>query len=129
MKKTRYTLSLALIAMLLMVGIGCANNPKPQTLPTGATSAADANSYRVLNDAHAFLQSIRDSVTSGKLTLSATQKQAFNDLVLSSNAADALWQTCHAGGCSAAQQQQLTDSTNKLNANLATAQSQIVVKP
>jgi predicted small lipoprotein YifL len=117
-----------LVATLLAVTlIGCATQKQPTTLPAGAMSAADASSYRVLNDAHAFLRSIRDSVSAGKLTLTATQKTAFNNLVASSNAADALWTTCHNGGCTAAQQQQLTTQTNNLNATLATVQSQIVV--
>jgi len=121
--------TLILACLLLTLAVGCANNPKPTTLPTGATSVADATTYRVLNDAHAFLQSIRDSVAAGKLTLTATQKTAFNSLVAASNSADALWETCHAGGCTTAQQQQLTTQTNQLNASLATAQQQIVVAP
>jgi len=129
MTKTRNKLTLALIAMLLMVVIGCSNNPKPQTLPTGATSAPDAKSYRVLADAQAFLGSISTSVQSGKLTLTATQKQSFNDITVAYNAAEALWQTCHAGGCTAAQQTQLGTQANQLNAQLAAAQKVIVVTP
>lgn len=123
--KKALTLTLAL-AMCLTV-VACANQKPATTLPAGAISQADAQSYRVLNDAHAFLQSIRDSVAAGKLTLTPAQKTAFNSLIASSNAADALWTTCHNGGCTADQQTQLTQQTNQLNANMATAQSQIVV--
>lgn len=125
MTKTRYKLTLALIAMLLMVSIGCSNNPKPTTLPAGATSAADATSYRVLADAQAFLNSIQDSVKQGKLTLSPAQKTAYNDVTVSYNAAEATWQLCHAGGCSSQQQQNLADQTNQLNVKLTTAQKAI----
>lgn len=120
LKLTGVVLALALMA-------GCSGNPKPQTLPTGATSAADASTYRVLNDAHAFLQSIRDSVAAGKLTLTATEKTTFNSLITASNAADQLWTTCHNGGCTAQQQTQLSTNVNQLNAQLSAAQSQIVL--
>ena len=123
--KLKVQVTCILLALSLLAG--CSHNPAPQTLPTGATSPADASTYRVLNDAHAFLQSIRDSVAAGKLTLTASQKTAFNALIAASNSADALWTTCHNGGCTPAQQQQLTSQTNQLNASLAAAQQQIVV--
>jgi outer membrane murein-binding lipoprotein Lpp len=116
---------LLIVALLLPLMVGCANNPKPQTLPTGANSVADAQTYRVLSDAQAFLNSIRTSVTAGTISLTATQKTAFNDVATSYNAAEALWQTCHAGGCSAQQQTQLTTQVNTLNAQLTTAQKAI----
>lgn len=122
----RLNLSIAVLAVLLAAG--CARNTNAP-LPAGATSPSDASSYRVLNDAHAFLQSIRDSVAAGKLTLTAAQKAIFNDLVTASNAADATWELCHAGGCTTQQQTQLATQTNDLNGKLATAQSQIVTAP
>lgn len=118
-----------LICLLLAAGlVGCAaksaTNPP---LPVGAINQTDATSYRVLNDAHAFLQSIGDSVRAGKLTLNATQKSAYNVLVASSNAADAAWQQYHSGASTDAAA--LTAKVNQLNSDMANAKSLITVNP
>ena len=90
-----------------------------------AVKSSNPTTYRVLNDAHAFLQSIRDSATAGNLTLTPTQKTTFNALVVSSNAADATWKAYHSGQSTDAAA--LAAQVNKLNADLSAAQAQIVL--
>ena len=126
--KLKYQKFLVLVLLALLL-VGCAAKSSTTTpLPTGAINQTDATTYRVLNDAHAFLQSIRDSVTAGNLTLTATQKKTFNDLAISSNAADATWKAYHSGQSTDAAT--LAAQVNKLNADLSAAQAQIVpVKP
>lgn len=121
MKKLLTLFALAVLA----VTVGCAGQ-KPLTakLPVGAINSTDAATYRVLNDAHAFLQSVHDSVASGAMALTATQKMIFNSLVASSNAADALWQQYHVGLTT--DPTQLNAAAAKLQSDLNAAQGQIV---
>lgn len=125
-------LAIALMAMSLFLTVACAKKPAtpPPAPPTGCLMLAngtcdpvDVTTYRVINDAHAFLKSIHDSVTAGSLTLTASQKKIFNDLVKASNTADALWKLYHAGNSFLLPQ--LTSATNALNAALGTATAQI----
>jgi len=92
-------------------------------LATNARDAADANSFRVIADSWAFLVSIQNSVTTGKLTLSATQKAAFNDTVAAYNTAYALGLAYHSGASSNATD--LNNATNTLVAKLANAKTVI----
>ena len=125
MMSKRYPFALSvLLALTLLVGCA-AKSTTPTPLPTGAINQTDASTYRVLNDAHAFLQSIRDSVTAGNLTLTAAQKATFNALVVSSNAADATWKAYHSGQSTDATK--LAAQVNKLNADMSAAQSQIII--
>ena len=117
----------SVVILALALCTGCAHKVNP--LPQGAISQNDASSFRVLADAHAFLQSIRDSVTAGKLTLTPNQKAAFNDVVASYNAAEATWQLCHTGACTAQQQNNLNTQVGQLNNKLVSAQSVITVTP
>ena len=114
-------------ALFLGLGLesGCAKKTN-QPLPTGAINQTDAATYRVLADAHAFLQSIGDSVRAGKLTLNAQQKVLYNNLVASSNAADATWKAYHSGQSTDAAT--LTKQVNQLNSDLTAAQAAIGVK-
>lgn len=124
-------IAIALVMIALAIGVGgwscAANKPVTAQLPAGAINQTDAQSYRVLNDVHAFLQSVRDSVAAGKLTLNESQKALFNHLAASSNAADVVWQAYHSGASNDAAG--LAATTNKLNAELAAAQQQIVLAP
>ena len=113
----------SVVILALALFAGCTH--KSQPLPAGATSVPDATSYRVLADAQAFLNSVRQSVTDGKLKLSQSQHDAFNDLTAAYNIAEAEWQTCHAGACSTEAQTKLATDVNTLNTKLASAQTQI----
>ena len=117
-------LSFTLLAVLCIALVGCANQTKPTTLPTGAIDQTDATVYRVLTDAQAFLTDIRAGSTSGKLVLSPAQKTTFNALVTSYDATESLWQAYHAKASTDAAG--LTASANTLNANLTSAQSTIL---
>lgn len=126
--KKRATL-LIIVALLF---VGCAvktstttNVPPAPTLPTGARDSADANAFRVIADAYAFISSVRNSVTAGSLSLTATQKTVFNDVVLAYNTAYALGQAYHAGASS--DSAGLAAATNSLSTKLTTASTQIVV--
>lgn len=110
---------------------GCANHQmatvpptSPPTLPTNARDAADANAFRVIADAYAFLSSVNTSVTSGHLTLTATQKTLFNDTIASYNAAYAIGLAYHNGSSS---QTTLTAATTSLQTKLQQASAQIAV--
>ena len=121
-------LKAVIISCILAISlVGCATKTSTTPLPTGAINQSDATTYRVLADAHAFLLSIKNSVAAGTLILSVSQKKLFNDLIISSNTADALWQQYHAG--QVAVLPQLTTATNNLNLALGNAQAQILVTP
>lgn len=103
----------ALLAWVTLLALmACTANPKPVTspLPTGARDTADANAFRIIADAHAFLQSIENSVNAKTLTLNAAQKQAFNDTVIAYNSAYAAGMLYHNG-----------TNTNPTDLNNATA--------
>ena len=124
MKQTRYTLSLALIAMLLVVGIGCAKksntNPPSQALPTNAINQVDADMNSTLQPIHAFVASIVAQNNAGTLTLTVSQKAQLNTLVNAVNLADSTYQTWHAAGAPASGQAQVqTAITNAQTAQTA----------
>lgn len=121
MRKFKITAAAFVLSLTL---IGCAKNTTAP-LPTGATNTTDAATFRILSDAHAFLKSIGDSVRAGNLTLNQSEKDAYNKLVASSNAADQLWQQYHAGNSSLAAP--LTAATNQLQSDLSSAKSVIGV--
>lgn len=124
-------ISVVLLALLLFAG--CAKAPPTNVPPvpgckllsSGACDPTDVQTYRVLRDVNVFLKDIRDGVASGKLTLNPTQKITFNTLAATSNALDVQWTAYHSGKSSDAVG--LAAATNKLNSDLAAAQSQIVV--
>ena len=120
-----------LLAVLLDLGLvaGCASNPKAVTtpLPTNARDSADANAFRVIADAHAFLQSVENSVTAGKLSMTPAQKTLFNDTVAAYNTAYAVGIAYHNGTNTNATT--LNAATATLQTQLQAASSQITVTP
>jgi hypothetical protein len=88
--------ALATCLALLFIA-GCAKQVTAP-LPAGALNTFDADSYRVLSDAHAAIQSIRDDAAAGKITLNAGQKVVVNHVIADDNTADHLYQAYHANG-------------------------------
>ncbi len=64
-------------------------------LPSGAIDEFDAMSYRELVTAQAFLNSLRMSMTEGRVTLDPDQKATFNQALNEFNAAQDLWKKYH----------------------------------
>ena len=119
---------LPVIALMLLLGCVHNSTSKPVTpnLPTNARDTADANAFRVIADAWAFLSSVNTSVTSGKLTLTPQQKTLYNDTVAAYNTAYAIGLAYHNGSGS---QANLTTATSALQTKLTAASSQITVTP
>ena len=114
----RRKISLATVLALVVIMAACAaKNKVPAPLPVGAINSFDANCYRVLADAQAALQSIRDDSTAGKITMNPTQKSIFNQLTFDYNTANHLWQAYHSTG---------TGNTAPLQAAITKLQSDIL---
>jgi hypothetical protein len=94
------------------------------TLPTNSIDSVDANSFRVIADAYAFLQPIQQAVKAGTMTLSAGQKAALNDVITAYNTAYTLGIAYHSKVLTDATV--LTAATNALSLKLTTASTQIV---
>ena len=86
-------LKLASVVLAVLVLVACPNNPKPQTLPTGALNQFDATSYTSLMGAQAVLNSVKADVNK----LPPEAKPALNKAIASYNVAEAAWQAYHAG--------------------------------
>lgn len=91
----------AILALALCGATGCrtvtAGTPSAPTL----TFAQGTNAS--LQAAHRFAMDISQSVASGKLVLSATEKQAFNTFAASLNATDAVFIAFESGSATQAQ--------------------------
>jgi hypothetical protein len=83
--------------LALMFLAGC-QHKAAAALPPGALNTFDADSYRVLSDAHAAIQSIRDDAAAGKLTLNDGQKTLIDKVITDNNTADHLYKAYHASG-------------------------------
>ena len=90
MTKAMFYLVTPWIALLL---VACSVNPKTSTLPPGALSQVDAQSYEALMGAQAVLNSIKADADK----LPPTAKPSLNKAILSYDAAEAAWQAFHAG--------------------------------
>lgn len=92
------TMWLALIFICVALLITGCQVKANTTLPPGALNTFDADSYRVLSDAHAVVQSIHDDAAAGKVTLTEGQKALVNHVISDDNTADHLYQAYHASG-------------------------------
>jgi hypothetical protein len=86
---------LCAVVLLFFVG-GCLHQAVTAKLPPGALNTFDADSYRVLSDAHAVVQSVRDDAAAGKVTLNDGQKTLINHVIADDNTADHLYKAYHA---------------------------------
>ena len=85
-----FTLSLSMLA-------GCATaTAPPQPLAPGYSSTADQTMGEILAGAHACYQSIQQESANGQMTLSATEKQAFNVFGTTLNGAQSVYLAYHA---------------------------------
>src|ERR1017187_2379115 len=85
-----FTLSLSMLA-------GCATaTAPPQPLAPGYSSTADQTMGEILAGAHAFYQSIQQESANGQMTLSATEKAAFNVFGTTLNGAQSVYLAYHA---------------------------------
>ncbi|HMF74288.1 MAG TPA: hypothetical protein VK604_01370 [Bryobacteraceae bacterium] len=89
------TWALLCAVTLLFLGAGCQVKATAK-LPPGALNTFDADSYRVLSDAHAVVQSIHDDAAAGKVTLNDGQTALINHVIADDNTADHLYQAYHA---------------------------------
>ncbi len=99
----RFTI-LCLLSAFLLTG-GCKQTGvAPPTAP-GYANQADQQMGSILAGARAFYMSIQQQSAAGTMTLSATEKQAFNAFGLSLNAADTVYLAYHNGQATQAQAQ------------------------
>ena len=87
-----FTLSLS---MLLPLGCATATSPTPPLAP-GYQTQADQTMGEILAGAHAFYQSIQQESANGQMTLSPTEKQAFNVFGTTLNGAQSVYLAYHA---------------------------------
>src|ERR1017187_2322741 len=87
-----FTLSLS---MLLPLGCATATSPTPPLAP-GYQTQADQTMGEILAGAHAFYQSIQQESANGQMTLSATEKAAFNVFGTTLNGAQSVYLAYHA---------------------------------
>src|ERR1017187_7341759 len=85
-----FTLSLSMLA-----GCATATSPAPR-LAQGNQTQADQTMGEILAGAHAFYQSIQQESANGQMTLSPTEKQAFNVFGTTLNGAQSVYLAYHA---------------------------------
>src|ERR1017187_3080433 len=88
------TASILSLSMLAAVGCATATSPTPPLAP-GYQNTADQTMGEILAAAHAFYQSIQQQSASGQMTLSATEKQAFNTFGVTLNGAQQVYLAYH----------------------------------
>lgn len=116
----RVVLALAL-SLGMIGGVACHKNTPAAPIP-GQINTFDGTAYRTLMDAQAAINSVRNDVASGKLILTAAQRNVFNQIIADYNTANALWQTYHAGATNNAQA--LTSAINQLVVDISTISNQ-----
>lgn len=116
----RLVLAIAL-ALSMTGGVACHKNAPTAPIP-GQINTFDGTCYRTLMDAQAAITSVRNDVASGKLILTAGQRNVFNQIIADYNTANALWQTYHAGATNNATA--LTSAINQLVVDISTISNQ-----
>ena len=93
----------AILCLVLLCPIlaGCpsatAPPPAPAVIAPGYINAADQQMGQILAGARSFYVTIQTDSASGKVTLSATEKAAFNDFGMSLNLAETTYLAFHGG--------------------------------
>lgn len=107
-------------ALLLLLGVGCANHPASAPIPVpGQLNTFDAYAFRVLYDAQAALSAFSEDVQSGKVP-AATVKVPLNQAITDYDAAETTYKVWRAAGGSTA-----TSATAPVTAALTKVQSDI----
>src|SRR5881392_2831668 len=90
--------AISILALALMLAVGCHHNPStvtPAPLPSGAVNQIDADAFRALADTQAFVNSVKDDQASGAVTLTATEKTVFNQVIQDYDIAEPLAKAYH----------------------------------
>ena len=113
---------LAMLAFLaLAVGWMTACTPTtttPAQLAPGYQNSADQQMGEILAGAHSFYTTIQQESASGQMTLSATEKQAFNTFGVALNSAQSVYLAYHAGTATQAQAQTAVNQVQQQQAAL-----------
>lgn len=92
-----FWLAMILIVAALVATSACNKNAVQAPLPTGAVNQVDFDTYRGLIDVQAAMLSIEDDISSGVVTMNATQLTVLGQVRKDYNIAEAAWQAYHAG--------------------------------
>ena len=85
-----------LLCLPLLMVVGCPSSTTTVATAPGYQNSTDQQMGEILAGAHAFYNSIQQQSGAGTMTLTATQKAAFNDFGLSLNAAQTVYLAYHA---------------------------------
>ena len=97
---------LLIVLALLIPLTGCpSSTTNPAALAPGYLNAADQQMGQILAGARSFYVSIQQQSQAGTMTLSATEKQAFNTFGVTLNAAESVYLAYHNGTATQAQAQ------------------------
>ena len=116
----RITVLTIMFSACMISVLGCKTVTVAQPLAPGYQNAADQTMGEVLAGAHSFYTSIQSQSVAGTITLSATEKQAFNVFGVSLNTADAVYLAYHAGTATQAAAQAAVNTVQSQQAVLPT---------
>lgn len=123
MKRLLKLAAIATFSLALGWATGCTTSAtNPATLAPGYQNPADQTMGQTLAAAHAFYQNIQQDSAAGKVTLSAAEKTALNDLGTAINVAQTAYLAYHNGQATQAQAQAAVDQAST---KLTTAQALI----
>lgn len=110
------------LLLVLAGGLGCAAKKPPGSLPAGAINQFDATSYRVLSDAQAAINSVKNDIQAGKVTPTENEKKVLNQIIADYNTANDLYQSYHSGATT--DTEGLSKAVNQLVSDIAAVSSQ-----
>ena len=120
----RSKLTIAFLALFLLSTVGCAaKKPVLTPLPAGAINQFDATSFRVLSDAQASINSVKNDIAAGKITPSEDEKKVLNQIIADYNTANDLYQSYHSGATT--DTAGLSKAVNQLIVDIAAVTSQL----
>ena len=110
---------LLILTALCLALTGCpATTTNPATLAPGYANTADQQMGEILAGAHSFYTTIQQESATGQMTLSATEKQAFNAFGVSLNAAQTVYLAYHNGTATQAAAQSAVNQVQQQQAAL-----------
>ena len=111
-------LILASLTILPLTGCPAANSNPPTAPAIGYNNLADEQMGEILAGAHSFYTTIQQESATGQMTLSATEKQAFNAFGVSLNAAQTVYLAYHNGTATQAAAQAAVNQVQQQQAAL-----------